>query len=39
MSLPEDRSGETGKRQVANVCVVNGVKGAELVTFWRALDL
>ena len=29
MSLPEDRSLETGKRQVASVYVVNGVKGAE----------
>ena len=39
MSLPEDRSWETGKRQVVNVCVANGVEGAELITFWRALDL
>ena len=38
MSLPEDRSWETGKRQVANVCVTNGVKGAELIIFWRASD-
>ena len=33
MSLLEDRSWETGGGQVANVCVVNGVKGAELMTF------
>ena len=38
MSLPEDRSLETGKRQVANVCVANGIKGDELITFWRATD-
>ena len=39
MSLLEDRSWETGKRQIANVCVTNGVKGAELIIFWRALNL
>ena len=39
MSLPEDRSWETGKRQVTNGCVANGVKGAELITFWRASNL
>ena len=38
MSVPEDRSQETGKRQVANVWFANGVKGAELITFWRASD-
>ena len=38
MSLLEDKSWETGKRQVANVCVANGVKGAELMTFWRVSD-
>ena len=38
MSLLEDRSWETNKRQVANVCFANGVKGAELITFWRAKD-
>ena len=37
MSLLEDRSQETGKRQVANVCFGNGVEGAELMTYWRAL--
>ena len=36
-SLLEDRSQKTGKRQVANVCFMNGVEGAELMTFWRAL--
>ena len=34
MSLPEDRSLEIGERQVANVCVANGVEGAELITFF-----
>ena len=31
MSLPEDRSQGTGKSQVANVCGINGVKGAGLI--------
>ena len=35
MSLPEDRSQKTGKSEVANVCVMNGVKGAGLI-IWRA---
>ena len=35
MSLPEDGSQETGKSEVANVCVMNGVKGAGLI-IWRA---
>ena len=39
MSLLEDRIRETGKRQVANVCVMNGAKGAELIIFWRVSDL
>ena len=35
MSLPEDRSWETGKNEVANVCVTNGVKGAGVI-IWKA---
>ena len=38
MSLLEGRSWETGKSQVANVCGVNGVKGAGLIIFWRVSD-
>ena len=38
MSLPEDRSWETGKSQVANMCGVNGVEGAGLIIFWRVSD-
>ena len=38
MSLPEDRSQEIREEQVASVCKVNGVEGAELMTFWRASD-
>ena len=29
--------GNREKRQVANVCVVNGVKGAELMTFLEGI--
>ena len=35
MSLLEDRSQETGKSEVANACVMNGVKGAGVI-IWRA---
>ena len=37
MSLPEDRSWETGKSEVANVCVTNGVEGAGVI-IWRASE-
>ena len=37
MSLPEDRSWETGKSDVAKVCIMNGVKGAGVI-IWRALN-
>ena len=37
MSLPEGRSQESEKSEVANLCNTDGVKGARVI-IWRALN-